>query len=194
MFIFIGFTGQDFLYVPITAAFPDLPPSFEIVTGKNFLTVFIPGSGVCFFAMFLIQILQKVQGFSGKVTAVLQTLPVFSVIIIPYWYIRDSPFFIENTLLCYYSLCCLFSLVTNKLIISNMAKMKYSALQVETLIVLLYKPLATVVGSYYSLAILMLVNFVLLALFARKTIDEISTHLGIYCFTITQKREPKKQL
>ena len=150
-----------------------------------------------FGAFLFVEIILSGKGFSGKIMAFMRTIPIW-ITIGCFWMLDSNDIHtINNAALIVFAFGLIFTIITTKVIITTMAKMDYSFIQFETILMApyvliqnycfcsskaLYEKAAFIIGS--------LLIAMLYIKFVRTWIVQITSKLGIYCFSI---QKPKKQ-
>jgi len=161
---------------------------------KTVLLTAIELSGIVLVIKFFSETLQVAK---NKQEAVLQYIPI-AILFLTMWIWKDLEIFQVETGCVMLTGGLIFSLISSKLIVCSLTEMKTPLLSVEATIMLsfgifMHLVHGTKLHKYDQYIIWGLLAFVTIAIidWAHECITEITSHLGIYCFSL-ERRQKKK--
>lgn len=168
-----------------------VPDYIEI---KDAILAYLTLNSIFFAGNLIYEMLANQKSMSDRLYSLWGANPMV-LISLSIWFLDESdPFTHKNAALMLMVISFLFTLVTTKVIISSMAKMHISSIQVEAFLFLIYLgvhyfyegPKETEMYVLYAISTLSLILYLI---FVRTSITQITSHLGIYCFSIKKPKD-----
>lgn len=177
--------------------FPSLPSYItrEFVFG-DIVIAFVVYIGVIFTFTIIYYLFKSVKDPKTKVVVALQLIQHFACYVILYLFNDKIPFIKENAGLVYMCYVFLFALISTKLIICQMAKMFYNIIHLEYFVFVIYfyyqyhydGTEVTETRVKYSFYAVLLTLIQLYYRFIQGCIEQITKHLGIFCFKLGNRK------
>ncbi|KRX07815.1 hypothetical protein PPERSA_07565 [Pseudocohnilembus persalinus] len=198
-----GINGQSFFQITLAEMLPEILSKqipFEILLNTNV------GELVAYFVNFLFILIgltaffftfvKSIKTNKERIESILMHIPILIISIIDYyWY--NSVIYEEYAGFILFSLGLIHSFITSCLIICSLTRMKFPKLQVPLVIFTIlslvdYFLLSdwSIQDKFYVFFVVSLLNIGYTIFFFRGVINQITTHLGIYCFSL--KKRAKK--
>ena len=178
-------------FIPLLA---DIAPDYLEI--RDVIMVFVIINSSVFGFALLLKIIAAKESFGGVLMAIYDMGPIFIILASVYLIDDDDEFTHKNAGVIIMAISIIFTLVTTKVIISTMAKMKLSVVNLEVFLMggffviqYLYKGKDRYLTQKYRFIVTFILVLVLYLKFVRTCIMQITNHLGIFCFSI---KKPKK--
>lgn len=182
-------------------AFPFLPGfiSREFIL-RDYAMVLVVYVGCIYSFILVFNVFKSVKDLKTRLIVALQVIQHLACYVLLYNFDNSIPFIRNNAGLVCICILFLYCIITSKLIVCYMAKMRYSFVHLEYLIFGVYFYFQSKYdGSIESEQNLKLAFwgvfatvFLLYFRFVQGCISQITNHLGIYCFTIGQQKSKEQ--